>query len=485
MITKSKEHRAIDTLLLKSYKEYDKALMVRDNMFYNLEVMNIQFNNMTDRVKTMYNNIVTYDNRIAALKDAIYNQVYKLYKAAMLLIERYNALMKEAETIDEEILELYNIYVEKTAAVAAALATYNASQVACDAWFEDTYVPQYNYAYQQWVVAVNALNDTRFARQTYIETYNGSYFKSNWQAVNAFKDFIEGRDPTGTHWTLRMRLENTVLSPGNGPYDTFWDNVYNNYGTADNPRWTYRTYKIQYGRSALDEDGLSAFYVHLYWYYQDDPNNEFDGMFYYGSDIEGTNPIHVPAADVDLLISRAQQWMNGNTTFQADLTAWNANHALYEQTVANYGTQIAAWEALADQWQDAMDDLARQKSNLEQVVSDNYQAWKTASVEQGEAALNWIQKVAYKSQLTFLILDAFNRAYIASGTYNVTKANAQKSQKKSKGAATFYPSLPEPWNMVVWYPADTDVPEVADKPGYNPDIPEPEEEEEDYSQTQE
>lgn len=484
MITKSKEHRAIDTLLLKSYKEYDKALMVRDNMFYNLEVMNIQFNNMTDRVKTMYSNIITYDNRIAALKDAIYNQVYKLYEAAMLLIEKYNALMKEAENIDAEILELYNIYVEKTAATAAALATYNASQVAYDAWFENTYVPQYNYAYQQWVAAVNALNNTRFARQSYIETYNGSYFKSNWQAVNAFKDFIEGRDPTGTHWTLRMRLENTVLSPGDGPYDTFWDNVYNNYGTEDNPRWTYRTYKIQYGRSALDEDGLSAFYVHLYWYYQDDPTNEFDGMFYYGFDIEGTNPIHVPADDVDLLLTRAKRWMDDNETYQADLTAWNANHALYEQTVANYDTQIAAWDSLADQWQDTMIDLNTQKSNLEQVVSDNYQAWKTASAEQGEAALNWVQKIAYKNQLTFLILDAFNKAYIASGTYNVTKSNAQSSQKKSKGAATFYPSLPEPWNMVVWYTTDTDVPEDADKPAYNPDIPEPEEEE-DYSQTQE
>lgn len=483
MITKSKEHKAIDTLLLKNYKDYDKALMVRDNMFYNLEVMNIQFGNMTDRIKNMYNNIITYDNRIAALKDAIYNQVYKLYKAAMLLIEKYNALMKETETIDQEVLDLYNIYLEKTAATAAALATYNASKIAYDTWYEDTYLPQRSYAYEQRQLAYVGLNNTRSARQTYIEQYNSSYLKQNWVNVHSFKDYVEGRDPTGSHWTLRMRLQNTALSPGQGPVDTFWENIYNNYGTADDPRWTYRTYKIRYGRSDLNEDNKSAFYIQIFWYYQDDPSNLFDGWISYAYNRAGTGISYIPAEDIDLLVSKAQEWMDGNQTYQADLAAWDANHALYEQTVANYDAQIEAWDNLWDSWNDAILDLDRRDSELQGVVSNNKQAWVTATQEQADAALNWIQKVGYRNQLQFLILSAFTQAYIASGTYNVTKSNAQKSQIKTKGVATFYPSLPEPWNMVLVIPPSEDDVPTDDRPGYNPDIPEPEED--DYSQTQE
>ena len=136
-----------------------------------------------------------------------------------------------------------------------------------------------------------------------------------------------------------------------------------------------------------------------------------------------------------------------------------------------------------DSWNDAILDLDRRDSELQDVVSNNKQAWVTATQEQADAALNWIQKVGYRNQLQFLILSAFTQAYIASGTYNVTKSNAQKSQIKTKGVATFYPSLPEPWNMVLVIPPSEDDVPTDDRPGYNPDIPEPEEE--DYSQTQE
>lgn len=476
MIAKNQKTKDINTALLATYRKLNKAVNYNSTFYYNMAVMNDSISSMSNVIKSMWENAVSYANKINALRTLLYMKIYDLYSEAINAIKRWNEDIEKGP----ELQEAYNTkYQEWQTAVAEASALYAELQTmtaAYNTWFENTYVPQYNYANEQWVIAVTALNNTRSAKQAYEQTYNSSYFKSNWKNVNAFVDFIEGRDPTGTHWTLRQWLEYTVLSPGDGPYSPYSEYVYDNFGTEENPRWTYRIYKIQYGRSALDEDGLSAFYIHMYWYYQDDPTNEFDGMFYYGFDIEGTNPIHVPADDVDLLVSRGHEWMDGCASFQADLTKWNANHALYEQTVANYDTQIAAWDALADQWQDAMIDLNAQKSSLEQAVSDKSNEYKAKTKEATDLYIESLRLLWEYQNLSAKTMQDYIAAVKASIIYNDAVIKAHEEQEKQGKPLVNYPELPVPFNtfnsQTVPLP-DDETPDMPDEPV---EVPEDEEE---------
>ena len=440
-----------------------------------MATMNDSISSMKDVVKSMWENAVSYSNRINALRKLLYMKIYDLYSEAINAIKKWN---KDIER-GPELLEQYNA---KLAEWQKAVAEYTALQAelqtmteAYYTWYNDVYIPTYQ-TYEATKATAYQARDANLALKdaTWRNYYNSENY-DNWRETEDFYHYLHDEPTSDPYSTIRARLREIQLYPNqNVVIRTCFVYVYD----TDLNRHTLK-YILRLSRDSLEDGGKFHFsYEYEYDYASPVVMDTMDGSV----EETGAGPRNIPVDDQNLFVIAALIW--SVSKMPNELYSYKTAHEHAVTVNTNVHAQMDQYQANADAYDEQIadlnskeDELTNQKNNLWDAVVDKDNETKAKAKEVSDLYIESVKLLWEYQSLSAKTMQDYIVAVKASVIYNDAVIKAHEEQEKQGKPLTDYPDLPEPFNtfnsQTVPLP-DDETPDMPDEP-----VPVPEDEEED------
>lgn len=474
MITRDESKKGINTVLLATYKKLEKARSYNSTFYFNMATMNDSISSMKDVVKSMWENAVSYSNRINALRKLLYMKIYDLYSEAINAIKKWNEDIERGP----ELLEQYNA---KLAEWQKAVAEYTALQAelqtmteAYYTWYNDVYIPTYQ-TYEATKATAYQARDANLALKdaTWRNYYNSDNY-DNWVETEDFYHYVYDEPTSDPYTTIKARLREIQLYPDqNVVIRTCFIYVYD----TDMNRHTLK-YILRLSRLSLDAGGRFV----LSYEYEYDYASPVTMDFSRSANVELGGPRNIPSEAQSSMVSDVESWLNDSSMPNA-LYSYKTAHEHAVTVNTNVHAQMDQYQANADAYDEQIadlnskeDELTNQKNNLWDAVVDKDNETKAKAKEVSDLYIESVKLLWEYQSLSAKTMQDYIVAVKASVIYNDAVIKAHEEQEKQGKPLTDYPDLPEPFNtfnsQTVPLP-DDETPDMPDEPV---EVPEDEEE---------
>jgi hypothetical protein len=465
MIAKNQTTKDINTALLATYRKLKKAVNYNNTFYYNMATMSGSILSMSNVVKSMWENAVSYNNKINALRKLLYSKIYDLYSDAINAIKKWNGDLERYKTILDE----YNAKVaEWQKAVAEASALYAELQTmttAYNTWYNDIYLPTYQTYEATKAVAYQARDANLALKETTWRNYYNSENYDNWKETEEFYHYVYDAATSDPYGTLEARLREIQLYPNqNVVIRTCFVHVYD----ADMNRHTLK-YILRLSRLSLDSEGKGGRFV-LSYEYEYDYASPVTMDFSRSANVDLSGPRNIPSEAQASMISDVKSWLN-DSSMPNLIYYFKVVHDNAVTVNTNVHKQMDQYQANADAYQNQInelnakeDELANQKNDLWNKVVDKDNEYKAKAKEASglyveSLKLLWeYQGLAAKTQQDYIA------AVKASIIYNDAVIKAHEEQEKQGVPLGNYPELPEPFNSQTVPLPDDKTPDMPDEP---------------------
>ena len=473
MIAKNQKTKDINTALLATYRKLNKAVNYNSTFYYNMAIMNDSISSMSNVIKSMWENAVSYANKINALRTLLYMKIYDLYSEAINAIKKWNEDIEKGPTL----LEQYNAkYAEWQRAVAEYTALYAEWQIMTEAyntWYNDIYLPTYQTYEATKAVAYQARDANLTLKETTWRNYYNSDNYHNWVETEDFYHYVYDEPTSDPYATLGARLREIQLYPDqNVVIRTCFIYVYD----TDMNRHTLK-YILRLSRLSLDAGGRFV----LSYEYEYDYASPVTMDFSRSVNVEAGGPRNIPSEAQASMIGDVKSWLNDSSMPNA-LYSFKTAHEHAVTVNTNVHKQMDQYQANADAYQQQIndlnskeDELTNQKHDLWNKVVDKDNEAKAKSKEATDLYIESLRLLWEYQNLSAKTMQDYIAAVKASIIYNDAVIKAHEEQQKQGKPLVSYPELPVPFNtfnsQTVPLP-DDDTPDMPDEP-----VPVPEEEE--------
>lgn len=470
MIAKNQTAKDINTALLATYRKLKKAVNYNSTFYYNMATMNSSILSMSNVVKSMWENAVSYNNKINALRKLLYMKIYDLYSDAINAIKKWNEDIEKGSIL----LEQYNAKVaewQKAVAEAKALyAEWETMTKAYNAWYNDIYLPTYQTYEATKAVAYQARDANLALKETTWRNYYNSDNYHNWVETEDFYHYLHDEPTSDPYTTIKARLREIQLYPNqNVVIRTCFVYVYD----TDINRHTLK-YILRLSRDSLEDGGkFHLSYEYEYDYASPVVMETVDGSV----DETGGGPRNIPTSDQDIFVLAALIWSVSDKPNA--LYSYKTAHEHAVTTNTNVHAQMDQYQANADAYQNQIDELnskeeelTNQKNDLWDKVVDKSNEYKAKTKEVSSLYVESLKLLWEYQNLSAKTMQDYIAAVKSSIIYNDAVIKAHEEQEKQGKPLTDYPDLPEPFNtfnsQTVPLP-DDETPDMPDEPVPVPD----------------
>jgi hypothetical protein len=456
MITRDDSKRGINTVLLATYRKLEKARNYNSTFYFNMATMNDSISSMKDVVRSMWENSVSYANKINALRKLLYGKIRELYESAIKAIEAWNKALTRQTEVAQELIQKQAEYAYEVNYTLVCQNNYQTAQEYYNTWYTDVYLPNIAASTEKYNEASTAWNTQKVAKQAYIDNYYATQKPYNWNELNHMYDFVEDMG-------LEYYLKNVVQ------YTTEYNAVIA-YVNNTSPSDRLRMYRI--GVKLVPDPASTSNYLPVMTMYEmkyGDPDVET--VMYTITGDDWTTNGHPSDNDVDTFVQAARGWITDKNDFNKDYNDYKEINRVYVETCEQYDLLIDSYYSTMLAWQQVISNWNEQEGQLRQNVLDAYKTWQDQILHQQQVYIELIQKGWEATAAVNNTLVAFNNAVAKSVIYNDTVKKAHEEQQKQGKVPEDYPVLPYPFNT---YDSDT-VPKPDDMPDKPVEVPDDDE----------
>lgn len=431
MITRDESKKGINTVLLATYRKLEKARNYNSTFYYNMATMNSSISSMKDVVRSMWENSVSYANRINALRKLLYGKIRDLYESAIKAIEAWNKALERQTEVAQELVQKQAEYAYEVNYTLICQNNYQTAQEYYNTWYTDVYLPNVAAATEKYNEASTAWNTQKVAKQTYIDSYYATQQPYNWNELNKMYDFVEDMG-------LDYYLKNVVQ------YETEYNAVIA-YVNGTSPSDRLRMYRI--GVKLVPDPASTSNYLPVMTMYEmkyGDPDVET--VMYTLTGDDWTTNGHPSDNDRDAFVQAARGWITSENDFNKDYNDYKEINRIYVETCAQYDLLIEAYLNTMNAWAQVINNWNEQETQLRQNVLDAYKTWQDQILHQQQVYIELIQKGWEATAAVNNTIVAFNNAVAKSIIYNDAVKKAHEEQQKQGKVPEDYPILPYPFN---------------------------------------